>query len=139
MANKLYLYGTIGYDLSADLVRLALDEASDDDFEIRVNSGGGDVFEGQAIYSLLESWKTTTGNKVIIYVDGIAASIARPCRSLGQDSRDDRDGVRNEIGNRPRRYWLNDGRRNLVHRRGGCQLRLCRSDCKRFRGACRVN
>jgi ATP-dependent Clp protease protease subunit len=85
MANKLYLYGTIGYDLSADLVRLALDEASDDDFEIRVNSGGGDVFEGQAIYSLLESWKTTTGNKVIIYVDGIAASIASVIAMAGSE------------------------------------------------------
>jgi ATP-dependent Clp protease protease subunit len=85
MANKIYLYGTVGYDIDADYVRLALDDANDADFEIRVNSGGGDVFEGQAIYSLLESWKSTTGNKVIIHVDGIAASIASVIAMAGSE------------------------------------------------------
>lgn len=39
---------------------------------VRINSGGGDVFAGQAIHSLLKSHKA----KVIVYVDGLAASIA---------------------------------------------------------------
>ena len=34
------------------------------------------MFEGNAIYSLLESYKTKDGNSVTVYVDGIAASIA---------------------------------------------------------------
>jgi ATP-dependent protease ClpP protease subunit len=53
MASKLYLFGTVGYDIDANYMRLALDEATDGDLELRINSGGGDVFEGQAIYSLL--------------------------------------------------------------------------------------
>lgn len=39
---------------------------------VRINSGGGDVFAGQAIYSLLKSHPA----KVTVYVDGLAASIA---------------------------------------------------------------
>lgn len=39
---------------------------------VRINSGGGDVFAGQAIYSLLKSHKA----KVTVYIDGLAASIA---------------------------------------------------------------
>ena len=85
MANKLYVYGQIGYEVSADYMRLALDEATDGDLELRINSGGGDVFEGQAIYSLLESWKTTTGGRVIVYVDGIAASVASVIAMAGSE------------------------------------------------------
>jgi ATP-dependent Clp protease protease subunit len=85
MASKLYLYGTVGYDIDANYMRLALDEATDGDLELRINSGGGDVFEGQAIYSLLESWKTTTGNRVIVYIDGIAASVASVIAMAGSE------------------------------------------------------
>ena len=85
MANKLYIYGQIGYEVSADYTRLALDDSTDGDLELRINSGGGDVFEGQAIYSLLESWKTTTGNRVIVYIDGIAASVASVIAMAGSD------------------------------------------------------
>ena len=85
MASKIYLYGTVGYDIDASYVRLALDEATDGDLELRINSGGGDVFEGQAIYSLLESWKTTTGGRVIVYIDGIAASVASVIAMAGSE------------------------------------------------------
>ena len=85
MANKIYLYGTIGYDISSDYMRLALDEITEGNIELRINSGGGDVFEGQAIYSLLESWKTTTGGSVIVYIDGIAASVASVIAMAGSD------------------------------------------------------
>ena len=85
MPSKIYLYGTVGYDIDASYVRMALDEASDGDLELRINSGGGDVFEGQAIYSLLESWKTTTGNRVIVYIDGIAASVASVIAMAGSE------------------------------------------------------
>jgi ATP-dependent protease ClpP protease subunit len=84
MASKIYLYGTVGYDIDANYVRLALDEA-DGDLELRINSGGGDVFEGQAIYSLLESWKATTGNRVLVYIDGIAASVASVIAMAGSE------------------------------------------------------
>lgn len=84
MAHKIYVYGTIGYEIDADYLRLALDTA-DEDIELRINSGGGDVFEGQAIYSLLESWKSTTGGKITVYIDGIAASIASVIAMAGSE------------------------------------------------------
>ena len=39
---------------------------------VRINSGGGDVFAGQAIYSIIKNHPA----KVTVYVDGLAASIA---------------------------------------------------------------
>jgi ATP-dependent Clp protease protease subunit len=72
---KLYIYGTVGYDIDADYVRLALDDIVGE-LEVRINSGGGDVFEGNSIYSLLKYWNAQDGNNLTIYVDGLAASIA---------------------------------------------------------------
>jgi len=40
--------------------------------DVRMNSGGGDVFEGQTIYNRLKQHSA----KVTVYVDGLAASIA---------------------------------------------------------------
>ncbi|GAV24799.1 hypothetical protein ciss_07320 [Carboxydothermus islandicus] len=42
------------------------------DLTVRINSGGGDVFAAQAIYSILKSHPA----KVTVYVDGLAASAA---------------------------------------------------------------
>ena len=42
------------------------------EINVRINSGGGDVFAGQAIHSML---KRHAAN-VTVYVDGLAASIA---------------------------------------------------------------
>jgi ATP-dependent Clp protease protease subunit len=43
-----------------------------DELRVYVNSGGGDVFAGQAIHSMIKRHKA----RVIVYVDGLAASIA---------------------------------------------------------------
>lgn len=48
----------------------ALGEVSE--INVRINSGGGDVFAGQAIHSMLKRHNA----KVTVYVDGLAASIA---------------------------------------------------------------
>jgi len=69
MANKMYLYGTVGYDIDADYVRLALDDSTEGDLELRINSGGGDVFDG----------------RVIVYIDGIAASVASVIAMAGSE------------------------------------------------------
>ena len=82
--SKLYLYGTIGYDIDADYVRLALDD-TDGELELRINSGGGDVFEGNSIYALLNSWKRQPENRLTIYVDGLAASIASVIAMSGDE------------------------------------------------------
>lgn len=71
----IYLYGTIGsWDISASSFVTEMN-ALDDSVEtlhVRINSPGGDVFDGIAIYNTLKS----SGKKVITYNDSIAASIA---------------------------------------------------------------
>jgi ATP-dependent protease ClpP protease subunit len=73
----LYLYDSLGVDLFggiaarqvvADLQSLGPVEALD----VRVNSPGGDVFEGIAVYNALKRFPA----KVTVHIDGIAASIA---------------------------------------------------------------
>src|SRR5689334_3272607 len=75
----LLLYDSIGENwfgggVTAKDVKAKLDEAGDGvkTIHVRLNSPGGDVFEGAAIYSLLAQHKA----KVVGYVDGIAASAA---------------------------------------------------------------
>lgn len=82
--SKLYLYGTVGYDIDADYVRMVLDE-TEGELEMRINSGGGDVFEGNSIYALLNSWKRKPENQLTIYVDGLAASIASVIAMSGDE------------------------------------------------------
>lgn len=50
----------------------ALDLQAGDELDVRVNSPGGNVFEGVAIHNYLRTLKS----KVVVIVDGIAASIA---------------------------------------------------------------
>jgi len=69
-----YIYDVIGEGaLTANDFRLALEEAEAQgakEFEIHINSFGGDVFQGIAIYNLLKK------KNVVCIVDGVAASIA---------------------------------------------------------------
>jgi ATP-dependent Clp protease protease subunit len=46
------------------------------EIHLRVNSPGGSVFDGMAIFENLKSQKTKHNRKIIAYVDGVAASIA---------------------------------------------------------------
>lgn len=76
----IYLYDVItagkqGIGISAAQVAQWLGElrtAGTTQLDVRINSPGGDVFEGYAIYNLLRAWQGT----LTVYVDGIAASIA---------------------------------------------------------------
>lgn len=43
-----------------------------EEISVRINSGGGDVFAGMAIYSMLKRHEAN----IIVYIDGLAASIA---------------------------------------------------------------
>lgn len=90
---ELYLYGDImSYALSEDYkkyypddkcpkdVKDFLDEIGEvENLDIHINSGGGSVFGGIAIYNLLKSFKA---NKTV-YIDGIAASIASVIAMVG--------------------------------------------------------
>lgn len=71
MSLQLALIGDVGYDFSARTVQAAL-VASKGDIQITLSSGGGDAFDGLAIYSLLRG----SGRKVVIDVHGLAASAA---------------------------------------------------------------
>lgn len=70
------LYGDIGdYDKvrSGDVVRELLEmEAQYKKIDVRINSNGGDVYSGIAIFNAFKHTKAD----ITIYVDGIAASIA---------------------------------------------------------------
>ena len=77
----LYFYGDIvsswwgawdDTDQYPEKVKDFLDEAKGKELNIYVNSGGGSVFAGMAIYNML---KRHEGNKTV-YVDGLAGSIA---------------------------------------------------------------
>ena len=75
---ELMIYGRIGGGgwfmdgISASDVAAALKEAGPGPINVRINSGGGDVFDGVAIHSLLARHPGT----VTTYVDGLAASAA---------------------------------------------------------------
>jgi ATP-dependent protease ClpP protease subunit len=76
---ELMIYGRIGgggwFDdgsISAADVAAILREAGPGPLNVRINSGGGDVFDGVAIHSLLARHAGT----VTAYVDGLAASAA---------------------------------------------------------------
>lgn len=77
----LYFYGDIvsswwgaweDTDQYPDKVKNFLDEAKGKDLNIYVNSGGGSVFAGMAIYNMI---KRHNGHKTV-YIDGLAGSIA---------------------------------------------------------------
>ncbi len=72
----LYLYGTISkYDIDAGSVITALQNAAKEqvkEFHLHINSPGGDVYEGIAIFSALKQ----SDIPVIAHIDGIAASMA---------------------------------------------------------------
>lgn len=77
----LYFYGDIvsswwgaweDTDQYPDKVKNFLDEAKGKDLNIYVNSGGGSVFAGMAIYNMIRRHQ---GNKTV-YIDGLAGSIA---------------------------------------------------------------
>jgi ATP-dependent protease ClpP protease subunit len=69
----IWIYSEVGgYDVNAQKFINELKEVSDKPLNVHINSLGGDVFDGLAIYNALKSHK----KPVKILVEGIAASIA---------------------------------------------------------------
>lgn len=84
--GELMLYGDIssqswwGDEVTPKQFKADLDELGDvKNLHIYINSGGGDVFAGQAIYSMLKRHKA---NKTV-HIDGLAASIASAIAMAG--------------------------------------------------------
>lgn len=72
-SSEVYIYDEIGYiGVSAKDFVKELQDIKQDVIELHLNSPGGEVFDGLAIYNALKSHRAT----VNVYVDGLAASIA---------------------------------------------------------------
>ena len=69
--KRINFYGVVGRDITASEFIEKLPDTGED-LEIRINSPGGDVFEGFTIYNALKNYK---GN-ITTYIDGLAASMA---------------------------------------------------------------
>lgn len=75
---EIYLYGIIGTDWFGDGV--SAKQFADDlkslgsvkTIDLRINSEGGSVFDGKAMYSLLNEHSA----KIVVHIDGLAASAA---------------------------------------------------------------
>lgn len=80
--TEITIYGVIGESwwnekwTSAVDVDNALKEAGTNNLVIRLNSPGGNAFDGIAIYNRLMNYKKETGAKIRIHVDGWACSAA---------------------------------------------------------------
>lgn len=67
-----YLYGVVGWDITAKGLIDELKGEEYDALQVHINSGGGDVIEGNAIYNVIKGFK---GVKTAI-IDGMAGSAA---------------------------------------------------------------
>lgn len=73
--SEMFIYGDISkYEISADMVAKALRSVDEkvQNLDVRIFSGGGDVFQGIAIYNLIKQ----APQKVTVHIDGLAGSIA---------------------------------------------------------------
>lgn len=86
--GQLDLYGEIsdvswfGDEVTPAQFKKDMDDLGDiEQLDIYINSGGGDVFAGQAIYSILKRSKA----HITVHVDGLAASIASVIAMAGDE------------------------------------------------------
>lgn len=76
------IYGVIGADVTARQVREQLAAAGrQQNIRVLINSAGGSVFDGLAIYGLLSAYP----GRVTVQVDGIAASMASAIAMVGSE------------------------------------------------------
>lgn len=84
--NTITIFDVIGEDwwgdgVSANRIAAALRSLGGDDVTVHINSPGGDMFEGLAIYNLLREYK----GKVTVKVLGLAASAASIIAMAGDE------------------------------------------------------
>jgi len=85
---EVLIYGDIGYGwydqgITAESISNEIANLEVDDIHVRINSGGGLVFEGLAIYQTLARHDAN----IIVHIDGIAASIASIIAMAGDEIR----------------------------------------------------
>ena len=76
------VFGDVGLDVTAEDVKAALDEDDGGPILVRINSAGGSVFDGVAIYSMLSQRR----ERVSVEVYGLAASIASVIALAGRET-----------------------------------------------------
>ena len=80
--HEIELYGDIGTDITASEFAAELNALGDaKNIVLRINSYGGDVFDGLAIYSRL----VASGANITVYIDGMAGSIASVIAMAGHE------------------------------------------------------
>jgi len=84
--NELIIYGDIGESMwgdsvTAGSVKNMLDRMDQGDLTVRINSPGGSVFDGFAIYNMIRQ----RDGKTTVYVDGLAASAASVIAMAGDE------------------------------------------------------
>lgn len=80
-ALDVFLYDVIGWETTAAQFIVELNQHKDlKNINVHVNSPGGDVFDGIAIYNTLNQHKA----EVTVYVEGLAASIASVIAMAGK-------------------------------------------------------
>ncbi|WP_334182058.1 ClpP-like prohead protease/major capsid protein fusion protein [Novosphingobium sp.] len=83
---EILIYGIVGDEWDGLDARtlFALIMSGDDDLVVRINSPGGYVMEGLAIFNALASAKAA-GRKVTVHIDGLAASMASVIAMAGDE------------------------------------------------------
>ena len=77
-----YIYDEIGwFGISAQQFAEDIGKVKGGTINIRINSPGGSVFDGMAIFNAIKQHKT----KTVVYIDGIAASIASVIALAGDE------------------------------------------------------
>ena len=81
--QEITLYADIGFDITAKECSDELKALGDvSEITVRINSFGGDVFDGVAIYSRL----IDSGATITVFIDGIAASAASLIAMAGKET-----------------------------------------------------
>ena len=78
--QTLHLFGTIGTEVTADAVRLQLEQIGPQPLTVIINSQGGSVFDGVAIYEMLRAHPAP----VTVEITGWALSIASVIAMAGK-------------------------------------------------------
>lgn len=92
---EMILYAEIGQDFWGDGSMVSAKNFSDEikklapgvkNLSLRINSGGGDVFDGITIYNRLLAWKKENKARTLtVHIDGLAASIASVIALAGDE------------------------------------------------------
>ena len=70
--SELLLFGEVGWEIKASDVVAYLNDHAGEDVTVKLNSGGGDVYEGIAVMNALRAHD----GQVTVIIEGLAASVA---------------------------------------------------------------